>query len=170
MDVLKSFVTVTMSAWPETTTLTNTCIRKDEICGDFCYNGNPGSFWYDHWYSRKKDWKSNEWVKKGNSWELEEGAYDTMGRVTYDIDVPKWLERYNCNGECKTYLESCNGACNHPEGIKNGGITLNRTYSEDLFKCGRECRNKDDMKGYHDCGDECIPQGMQCNAQTQLLG
>ena len=31
--------------------LTNTCIKKDQICGEDCFDGSPGSFWYDMWYT-----------------------------------------------------------------------------------------------------------------------
>jgi hypothetical protein len=87
--------------------LTNTCIRKDEICGDLCFDGSPGSFWYDHWYNRNKDISvhKGDWMKKDNAWELEEDVYDKMGTkchntYCHNLHIPKWLERYNYNGEC----------------------------------------------------------------------
>ena len=143
--------------------LTNTCIRKDQICGDACFDGSPTSFWYDHWYNTKNRWDRDDWMKKDNAWLLEGDAKDTMGNIYWDIEIPKWLERYNCNGECKTYMEECNGGCDHPEGIMKGGITLNKTTSFELVKCGKQCRTEDDMKGFHDCGDECLSQSMQCD-------
>merc|ERR1711925_26176 len=106
--------------------LTNTCMRKDEICGEDCFDGSSTSFWYDHW---DITWETiDNWVKKDNDWLLEGDANDTMDYY----GIPKWLERYNCNGECITYLEECNGGCDHPEGIMKGGITLNRYDPFDL--------------------------------------
>ena len=46
---------------------------------------------------------------------LDDGAKDTMGSILWDVKIPKWLERYNCDGECKFYLEPCNGGCDRPE-------------------------------------------------------
>ena len=138
--------------------LTNTCIKKDHICGEDCFDGSPGSFWYDHWYNTKENW-----VRRDNDWMLDDGAKDTMGSISGDIEIPKWLERYNCNGECKSYLEPCNGGCDHPEEFRKGGITLNLTNPVDQVKCGKECRNRNDMGGFHDCGDECLPEGLPCN-------
>ena len=135
-------------------------MRKDEICGENCFDGSPTSFWYDH--------LDNNWVAKDNDWFLEEDTADTIDLKSDNI--PKWLERYNCNGECKTYLEVCNGGCDHPDRIMKGGITLDNSDPFDLVKCGKQCRKKDDsygfhddMRGFHDCGDECLSQSMQCN-------
>ena len=96
--------------------LTNSCIKKDQICGEDCFDGSPETFWYDHWDKNVKNWVVN-WERKDNDWMLEDGAKDAMGRINYDIEIPKWLERYNCNGECKSYVEPCNGGCDHPAGI-----------------------------------------------------
>ena len=145
-------------------------MKKDEICGEDCFDGSPDSFWYDHWDNVKKDrWDNDNWVKKDNDWLLEEDAMDIMGGITWNIEIPKWLERYNCNGKCKTYLEECNGSCDHPEGIMNGGITLKYapftlTYAPfNLVKCGKQCMTTRDIQGFHDCGDECLSHTMQCN-------
>ena len=94
---------------------------------------------------------------------LEDDAKDTMAWISGDIEIPKWLERYNCNGECKSYLEPCNGGCDHPEDFRKGGITLNLTNPVDHVKCGKQCRDRNDMKGFHDCGDECLSESFPCN-------
>ena len=133
--------------------LTNTCIRKEELCGDTCFNGHPDSIWYDHW-TIGDYYKKDTWIAKENQWRLEEGAYDAFDKLAYSLEVPVWLERYNCDGKCTTYLESCNGGCDHPDGINKNKV--------DLVKCGNECRKKDKMSGFHDCGEECLPQNLPC--------
>jgi len=146
--------------------LTNTCIKKDQICGEDCFDGSPESFWYDHWNNTKKDWyEEDTWVKKDNDWMLTYGDKDIMESIDWNIKIPKWLERYNCNGVCKSYLEPCNGSCDHPEPIKKGGKTFFNPYPLDLVKCGKQCRLRSDLnwQRLHDCGDDCLPESLPCN-------
>ena len=97
---------------------------------------------------------------------LEDDAKDTMASISLNIKILKWLERYNCNGVCRSYLESCNGSCNHQSWrISKGGITLNFTRPVYLEKCGNKCFPPDKMDelGLHDCGDKCLSQSLPCN-------
>eukprot|EP00091_Calanus_sinicus_P003586 TRINITY_DN13760_c0_g1_i1.p1 TRINITY_DN13760_c0_g1~~TRINITY_DN13760_c0_g1_i1.p1 ORF type:complete len:158 (-),score=36.47 TRINITY_DN13760_c0_g1_i1:42-491(-) len=75
--------------------LTNTCIRKMKYVENSALMEALGLSGMITGLKERKIGEAKSGLKKDNSWELEEGAYDTIWAVSYNIEVTNRLERYN---------------------------------------------------------------------------